>query len=103
MYERSTSKDNAVFVTGPIPVSSVGGIGDDADASAPTSALDRFSSSEDLAIAAAQRGGISEKGPAYEMHLPANDMMSGRDMSHKRSAHRLQFPANDMMSGGEGR
>ena len=46
---------------------------------------------------------ISKKGPAYEMQFPANDMMSGEDMSHKRSAHELQFPAKDMMSGGYGR
>ena len=52
---RSTSKENAVFVTGPVPVSLVGGIGYDADASAPTLALDRSSSSEDLATAAAHR------------------------------------------------
>ena len=37
------------------------------------------------------------------MQFPANDMMSGGDMSDKRSAHELQFPANDMMSAGEGR
>ena len=92
-----------VFVTGPVPVSLVGGIGDDADTSAPTLALDRSSSSEDLAITAVHRGDISEKRPAYEMQFPANDMMSGGDMLDKRSAHELQFPANDMMSGGDGR
>ena len=81
----------------------VGGVGDDADASAPTLDFDRLSSSEDLVIAAAQRGGILEKGPAYEMQFPANNMMSGGDISHKRSAHELQFPANNMMVGGEGR
>ena len=57
-----------------------------------------MSSSEDLAIAAAKK-----KGPAYKMQFPANDMMSGGDMSHKIYAHELQFPANDLMSGGEGR
>ena len=89
-----------VFLTGPVPVSLVGGIGDEAESSAPTSDLDRLTSSEDLAIAAAHRGDISEKGPTYEMQFPANDIMAGGDMSHKRSAHELQFPANDMMSGG---
>ena len=78
-----------------------GGIEDGANTSAPTSVLDRSSSSEDLTIAAAHRGDISERGTAYEMQFPANDMMSGGDMSHKRSAHEVQFPANDMMSGGE--
>ena len=33
------------------------------------------------------------------MQFPANDMMSGGDISHKISAHELQFPANNMMSG----
>ena len=84
---RSTWKDNAVFVTGPVLVSLVGGIGDDANAFAPTSALDRSSSSEDLAIAAAHRGDISKKGTAYIMQFPANNMMSGGDMSHKKDLH----------------
>ena len=95
-------KDNAVFVTRPFPVSFVGGIGDDADASASMSDLDHSSSSKDLAITAAHRGDISEKGPAYEIQFLANNMMSGGDMSHKISAQELQFPANYMMSGVEG-
>ena len=37
------------------------------------------------------------------MQFPANDMMSGGDMSHKISTHELQFPANNMLSGGDGR
>ena len=37
------------------------------------------------------------------MQFPANDMISGRDMSDKRSAHESQFPFNDVMSGREGR
>ena len=37
------------------------------------------------------------------MQFPANDMMSGGDMSQKRSAHKMQFPASNMMSGGDGR
>ena len=90
-------------MTGPVPVSLVRGIRDDADAFAPTSALDHSSSFEDLAIAAAHRGDISEKGPTNEMCFLANDIMSGGDMSHKRSAHELQFLANNMMSGEEGR
>ena len=56
-----------VFVTGPVPVSLVVGIGDDIDASAPTSALDHSSSSKDMEIAAAQRKDILEKGPAYKI------------------------------------
>ena len=74
---RLTSKNNTVFVTEPVPVSLVGGIGDDADASAPTLAFDRSYSSKDMAIAAAQIGDILEKGLAYEMQFPANNMMSG--------------------------
>ena len=53
---RSTSNNNTVFVTGPVPVSLDGGVGYDADASYPTSALDRSSSYEDLATAAAHGG-----------------------------------------------
>ena len=68
---------------GPVLVSLVGGIGDYTYASAPTSALDRSSSSEDLEISAAKKGDISEKRPAYEMQFPANDIMSGGDMSYK--------------------
>ena len=75
-------------MTGPVPVSFVGGIGDDADASASTSDLDRSSLSEDLAITAVHRGNISEKGPAYEIQFLANDMMSGGDMSQKKDLHR---------------
>ena len=37
------------------------------------------------------------------MQFPANNMISGGDMSQKRSAHEFQFPANDMMSGRDGR
>ena len=37
------------------------------------------------------------------MQFPANDIISGGDMSQKKSAYELQFPANDMMSGGDGR
>ena len=88
---------------GPVLYSLVGSIVDEADASAPTLVLNRSSSLKDLSIAAAQRGDITKKGTAYKMQFPANDMMSGRDMSHTRSAHEFQFPANDMMSGGEGR
>ena len=58
---RLTSKDNAVFVTGLVLVSLVGGIGYDADVSAPTSDLDRSSSSKDLATAAAHRGYIRDR------------------------------------------
>ena len=58
---RSASKDNAVFVTGPVPVSLARGIVYDANASAPTSALDRSSSSKDLTTAAAQKGYIEER------------------------------------------
>ena len=90
-------------MTGLVLVSLVGGIVDDANASAPTSALDRSSSSKDLVIAAAHRGDILEKGSACEIRFPAKDMMSGGDMLHKISAHELHFPANDMMSGREGR
>ena len=57
-----------------------------------------MSSSEDLEIDAAKK-----KGPAYEMQFPANDVMSGGDMSQKISANELQFPTNDMTSGGDGR
>ena len=101
MSGRLTSKDNTVFVTGPVLVSLVGGIGDDDNASTPTSALDCSSSSKDLANAATQKGDISKKVPAYEMQFPANDMMLGGDMSNKRCAHELQFLAKDMMSGRE--
>ena len=54
---RPASKDNAVFVTGLVPVSLVGGIVYEAEASTHTSALDRSSSYEDLATVAAYGGG----------------------------------------------
>ena len=58
---RLTSKDNVVFLTGPVPVLLVGGIGYDADASAPTLALDHSTSSEDLLTAAAHQGNTGER------------------------------------------
>ena len=35
------------------------------------------------------------------MQFPANDMISGGGISKKGPAYEIQFPANDMMSGGD--